>query len=187
MQASKYLGAIREKTNFNNEVSIDNFPIIVTDDTNVNKPGVSVLTLYGKTFRLKSYEVGNIEHITIEVSHTADVSPKVNFHIRLLPTTNTEGTVNFTFTYVVQNVQCVVRDGGDLNLTEKTIATNDYANGIGQCMHNLFPSNLNLKGGDMVIGKLERTAGTYAGAIALTEIGSHTTVNATGMIVPNGE
>ena len=174
------LGAANSQAfQFDGTNALDFFPVAIFDSANPTNPSLGAITIQGVQYRTELWDVGDEKTIKWELNHNYKDGTDLELHIRVFPTTDNAGTVNFEYEYFIEHVDGTTDAGTTVNLTA-TIAANDKTNNIGQYL-NAVISGTSLVNGDMIIGVMSRTTGTYADDVAPLEFGLHGAIGQLGI------
>ena len=158
--------------------AIDFFPVAVFDSANPTNPSLGNITIQGVTYRTELWDIGDEKTIKWELNHQYKDGTDLELHIRIFPTTDNAGTVNFDFEYFIENVSGTTAAGTTVSLSA-TIEANDKTNNIGKYLSVAIDGST-LVNGDMIVGVMSRQTGTYGDDVAPLEFGLHGMVGQTG-------
>jgi hypothetical protein len=172
------IGAITSKFKLDGSNYIDMFPVFKYNLIGSSTPAQGSITIRSVAMASEDWAINDNVSVHVELNHTYKDGTAIEPHIRLFPTTDAAGTVNFTYTYFVLHKDGTTSAGGVVNFTG-TFVTNDKTNNIGRYLSAIIPGT-GLVYGDMLCGALKRITGTYSPVVCLFEFGVHAAVGRTG-------
>jgi hypothetical protein len=180
------LGAPEADTKFDSTNFIDLFPVIDEDPLGGSNPSTGTITIQGVTFPTRLWDEGEFRSYKFENGHHCDFGAGITLqpHMRVFPTNDNAGTIQFTYDYFFLNVDGTTTAGGTCTMNGTIVAGDKTAN-KGIYISCLLDAT-NMQGGDQIVGVLTRTAGTYASKVAPTEFGIHAPVKSTGFPIDLG-
>ena len=174
------IGTTTAKAKLDGTNYIDFFSVQSDDLVGGTAPDKGSITIQGVAVPTSLWAVGELRGYKFEQDHRCTSGAGVQYqpHLRIFPTNDNAGTFSFTYDYFLLHVDGTTSAGGTCTMSG-TITAGDKTANIGQYVACLIDAT-NIQGGDMIVGRLIRDAGTYASDIAMCEFGIHAPVDKTG-------